>query len=140
MSRNSLAALLASVAVAAVAIAGFLSLGGPNTQRQMQSDQRTLQALGRLAGQVNSTYQYGKKTLPTDLHEFPRTTTLNPITQQPFVYHQKSASSYELCSSFVTDSKDQKNQNGEDFWDHPRGYHCFTLDATQTLPQIPFGY
>ena len=140
MNRNGWAAIAATVVVVAVVILGFRVLGGPSTQRLVQADLRTVRAIAQLAGQIESLWSSTNKTLPANLDKFPAPEKQNPITKKLFDYHPKSNSEYELCTTFLSNSRDLQPQNTPDPWAHPAGYYCFHLDVTQQVPQVPYYY
>jgi hypothetical protein len=141
MTRNSLAAAIASVLVVVVLVLGFRMLGSPATQRLVQSDHRTVQSLAYLAQQIsyrwNSTHE-----LPTSLDAFPIAAKENPTTHEIFAYRPKSVSEYELCASFATDNRNSQAPppNDTNRWLHAKGQYCFPLDASQQVPQAPYIY
>lgn len=139
MNRNALAGVAATIAVVSVMILGFRALGGPKKQRLIRGDQRTLQALAQLAQQINEKWQRTGKTLPTNLDRFPENAKKNPVNGVTFAYHVKSASEYQLCSTFHTDNRYTSDVNTADPWLHPEGEYCFTFDPTQQLnvPWVP---
>ena len=139
MNRNSRAALLAAIAVVLALVLGFRFLGGPASQRLVRADQRTLQTVGRLAQQINYLWQVGAKTLPVNLDTFPESSKKNPVTGAKFTYRSKSSSEYELCTNFFTDNRNMPDVNTADPWLHPKGDHCFSFDAGQsvTVPWVP---
>ena len=138
MNRNTWAATVATIAVVAVITLGLRVLGGPGTQRLVQSDLRTLRTLGGLAQQIKFTWDSSGKVLPANLEKFPNSVKQNPVTNKFFTYRPKSNSEYELCATFATDSRDLQNTN--EFWAHPKGDYCFQLDASQQVPQVPYYY
>jgi hypothetical protein len=140
MTRNSWAATVATIAVLAVIILGLRVLGGPGTQRLVQSDLRTVRILGELAQQIKFAWDGSGKVLPANLEKFPNSMKQNLVTGQPFTYRPKSKSEYELCATFATDSRNLQAQNANDFWAHPQGEYCFSLDASQQAPQAPYYY
>jgi hypothetical protein len=140
MSRNVLAAIGATLVVVAVVILGFRVLGGPSTQRLVQADLRTVRALAQLAGQIELKWSSTNKVLPANLDQFPSSEKQNPITKKLFDYRPKSNSEYELCTTFLTNSRDLQPQNTPDSWAHPGGDYCFHLDATQPVQQVPYFY
>lgn len=140
MNRNSWAAVAATIAVIGVVVLGFRVLGGPGTQRLVQSDLRSLRTLSELAREINVKWTSSNKVLPADLNSFPKATKLDPLTGKPFAYRRKSDSEYELCSSFATDSRDVQAQNTDNYWTHPKGYYCFEFDASQQVPFVPYYY
>ena len=140
MNRNSWAAVAATIAVIVVVVLGFRVLGGPGTQRLVQSDFRSLRTLSELARQINVKWMSSNKVLPADLDGFSKATKLDPLTGKPFPYRRKSDSEYELCASFATDSRDVQAQNTDNYWAHPKGYYCFEFEASQQVPFVPYYY
>lgn len=139
MNRNSWAGVVATIAVIVVVGLGFRVLGGPGNQRLARTDQRTLQALGQLAQQINSRWQSEGKTLPSSLDKLPESSKKNPVTGAAFIYRVKSATEYELCSTFLTDNRAAQDANTADPWLHPKGDYCFSFDPSQTVmvPWVP---
>jgi hypothetical protein len=140
MNRDTWAAIGATIAVLAVVILGLLVTGGPGKQRLIQSDLRTVRSLGNLAQQIKFKWDSAGRVLPTDLEKFPESARQNPATNKSFTYRPKSGSEYELCATFLIDSRNVQAQDTNDFWDHPKGNYCFLLDASQQIPQIPYYY
>lgn len=142
MSRNSWAAIVATVAVVAVVALGFGMLGSPRRQRSLQSDLRTVQGLANLAQQIQLRWKNSEKHLPPNLDTIPAGSKQNPITHDTFVYRVKSSSAYELCTTFVIDTRGMQNPNtsGSNEWAHPKGEYCFQFDASQPVPQPPYIY
>jgi len=140
MNRDTWAAIVATIAVIAVVSVGWHFLGGPGTQRQVQSDLRIVSALYELAHEIYLRSENSNKVLPADLEKLPDSVKLNPITHAAITYRRKSDSTFELCATFATDSRNLPNQNGNDFWAHPKGDYCFQLDATQQPPPVPYFY
>jgi len=140
MNRNTWAAIVATIAVVAVVILGFRVLGGPGTQRMVQSDLRTIRTLAELAHQINQKWFSSGKVLPANLEKFPNSAKQDPAAHKSFAYRPKSNSEYELCATFATDSRDLQAQNTNDPWAHPKGDYCFQLDASQQVPPVPYYY
>jgi hypothetical protein len=140
MTRNTWAAIAATVVVVAVVILGFRVLGGPPTQRLVQADLRTVRALAQLAGQIEAKWVSTSKVLPTNLNEFPAADKQNPVSKKLFDYRPKSNSEYDLCTTFLANSRDLQPQSTPDPWAHPSGDYCFHFDATQPVPQVPYYY
>jgi hypothetical protein len=140
MTRNSIGAIAASIAVVIVVTLGFRNLGSPATERLIQQDRRTVQSLASLARQINFNWAQSNKVLPANLDRFRVTTTQDLTTHQPFIYHPKGNSQYELCATFVLDNQNANPQNGDAFWAHPKGEYCFQFDASLPAPQAPFAY
>jgi hypothetical protein len=146
MNRDTWAAIAATIAVAVVIILGFRVLGGPGRQRLVQSDHRTVRALAELAQQIKQSWDSSSnrdtlgKVLPANLDKFPASAKQDPLTHQPFTYRLKSNSEYELCATFVLDSREAQDQNPDEHWAHPKGDYCFHMDAAQPVPQAPYYY
>lgn len=143
MNRNLWAAGAATVVVIAVVILGFHALGGPRTQRLVQSDLRTVRTLAELAQQINSKWAASNRTLPANLERFPKSLTQDPVNHEEISYRPKSNDQYELCATFGSDSRGLQTPdvNGaSNFWSHPKGEYCFQFDATQQVPQAPYYY
>ena len=140
MNRNVWAVIAATVAVVAVVILGFRVLGGPGTQRMMQSDLRTVRSLAELAQQINVKWAGAGKALPKDLEKFPSSVKQDKASGTPFGYHVKSNNEYELCAKFITDNRDAPAVNTSDSWTHPKGDYCFPFDASQPVPPAPYYY
>jgi hypothetical protein len=64
MNRNTGAVIAATIVVAVAVILGFYVLGGPATQRLVQSDLRTVRALAELARQINQKWASSGKIFP----------------------------------------------------------------------------
>lgn len=140
MSRNAWAAAAATVVVVAVIVLGLRDLGGPANQRKVQADLRTVRALGVIAQQVQTSWSNSGKVLPPNLDKLAPLMTRNPVTHRPFAYQPKSGSAYELCATFAAASPNPPDQTTPDGWAHPKGSHCFQLDAAQPVPQVPYFY
>jgi hypothetical protein len=140
MSRDTWAAIAATVAVVTVVILGFRVLGSPANQRLVQADLRRVHTLANLANQINLRSSQGTRALPANLETFPKETKQDPIGGKPFVYHTKSNDEYELCASFATDNRDSPAANTADPWIHPRGEYCFPFRASGLVPMAPYSY
>jgi hypothetical protein len=140
MNRDTWAATVATIAVVAVIALGLRVLGGPGTQRLVQSDLHTLQKLGELAEKIKFTWDSSGKVLPANLERFPNSVKQDPVTNKSFIYRPKSNSEYELCATFATDSRNLQAPKTNDLWAHPKGDYCFELDAAQQVPQVPYYY
>lgn len=139
MNRNVWAAGAATLVVIAVVILGFHALGGPQKQRLVQADLRTVQRLANLARQINMKWNSSNKILPADLQSFPKSATEDPITHRQTTYRRKSDSAYELCAVFAAESRSAPDpQDSTTFWSHPKGEYCFQFDATEQVPLTPY--
>jgi hypothetical protein len=132
--RNSLWALLATGAVVAGLVLGFINLGGPAVQRLVQADNKRVSALSAMASRVNVAWAASGHTFPTELTG--GETYADPVTHQPYECWPMAGTKYELCANFARESRQAGTGTAEDFWRHPKGHHCFTLDASETPPYI----
>jgi hypothetical protein len=140
MNRDTWAAAAATIAVVVVVTLGLRVLGGPGTQRLVQSDLRTLRTLGELAQHIKFIWDSSGKVLLANLEKFPNSVKQDLVTNKSLTYHPKSNSEYELCAIFATDSRNFQAQHTNDTWAHPKGDYCFQLDASQQVPQVPNYY
>lgn len=140
MSRNSLAAIAGGIAVIGAVAVGFWNLGSPARERQIHQDLRTVQALDRLADQIDNAWNHSNKVLPNNLDRIAANAAQDPTTHAPFLYHPKQSSQYELCATFLTDNGKTAEQNESPFWLHAKGDYCFQLDASAPPPQPPYSY
>jgi len=130
MSRDARAAVAAIVAVVAVVILGCRFLGSPASQRLIQSDLRTVQALNQLAQQIEQKSRSSNNELPANLDSFPDFVKHDPITHKSFIYKPRSATQYELCATFAAKSPEVQpepnlHQANESRWAHPGGSTAF---------------
>jgi hypothetical protein len=145
MSRDTRAALAAVVAVVAVIILGFRFLGSPASQRLIQSDLKTIQALNQLASQIEQKSKSSGNEIPANLDAFPDSAKQDPLTHKNFIYKPKSKTAYDLCATFAAKSPDVEPQGNPallkgDPWAHPPGDHCFSLDTSEPVPPAPYYY
>jgi hypothetical protein len=140
MSRDTRAAILASVVVVAVVVLGFSVLGGPGTQRLVRSDERTVQTLAQLAQNIQVKYRGANDQLPANLDTFSNKEKQDPLSHKAFVYRPHSKNAYELCANFLSDNRHEVPGEPENGWRHPKGDFCFQLDATKPVSQAPFDY
>ena len=133
--RDTGAVVGASVMVAAAVVLGFLSLGGPSNQRLIQADNKRVQNLVTLAYQINGKWSSSNHTLPSTTEGLPANSFKDPLTQQPYEYHVKSANAYELCATFDRDNRKDIPNGPNMFWEHPTGHFCFTLAPSQAPAQ-----
>ena len=129
--RDAVAAGVATFVVAAAVLAGFLNLGGPSGQRQLQLDRTRVENLRTLSNEIRVRYGSSRK-LPATLdeaagHRAPR----DPLTHQAYEYSATGGTGYQLCATFARDNRDEMTNFPGPFWNHPAGHHCYALDAEQ---------
>ena len=138
MNRNTWAAIAATLAVIAVVGLGFRFLGGPRRQRLLRADEAKVRALAQFAQNICQSSQ-GSHSLPANVDKFSEGLKKDAVTGESFVYHRKSDTEYELCTTFGADNHDQDTSNAAD-WLHPKGEYCFQFDTTRPIPNPPYDY
>jgi hypothetical protein len=142
MRRDTFAAVAAIVAVIVVILLGFHFLGSPGSQRLIQSDMRTVQALCQLAQQIQIKAHDSNNEIPANLDSIPDDSKRDPVSRKPFLYTPKSRTSYDLCATFQVNSPEARLQpnsvQSTDGWSHPAGDYCFPLDASKPVPPAPY--
>lgn len=150
-------AIIAAVILVGSIVGGFFVAGTPSQQRAIRLDGQRVNDLMLIQNQAVN-YLQSYSALPTDLAQLTSwsgTLPLDPDTQQPYVYTTTSATTFQVCATFVT--AETKNLYGNNYyagptpvmektllggqligninWVHPAGYFCF--DRTVTLPVTP---
>lgn len=139
MTRNSWALCAAVLAVVIVVALAVWNIGSPAYERLVHQDMRTEQTLTTLAEGINSKWQNSNRVLPSNLDAFSASATHDPVTREPFVFHPKAGTQYELCATFLTDNlRDSSVQTP--FWRHPKGPYCFQFDAALPVASPPAWY
>ena len=137
----------AVVLVAAAVVFGFWTLGSPLRQREAAWDSRRVADLRAIAAEIHAQWMRKDETqqreLPGSLPALvsaPGAQPLSlqdPLTGQPYEYGRRAGSAYELCATFARTSNEYRKKTEAlppSFWDHPRGRHCFVLDAARDVP------
>jgi hypothetical protein len=135
-------AVAASLIVCAVLVIGVVKLGSPERQREAAADRRRLDDLQSIARAIYYRHTQNPNTqpLPASLGELPggvQQQTADPVTGVPYEYRPGAGTSYQLCATFSTDGKDDLQgwqPYSREFWSHPKGHHCFELNAEKTIP------
>jgi hypothetical protein len=140
LSRDAWMAALATLAIVAMSIWGFFSLGAPNTQRRLRADASRVQNLYSLASEMNRRWNNKvnpEHKLPAELDELTNVRTYDPVTHAPYEYRDKGAGQYDLCAVFSLPSQQQQESDSR-MWSHPAGHYCFSLDASRevTFPML----
>jgi hypothetical protein len=136
-----------SVAVSAIVllsiISGFMLIGSPSHQRNVNMDARRIDDLNNIQYQVVNYYQQ-KGVLPLDLTEMLDPLTgnvipLDPETFESYKYKTTDKLSFSICANFKTDSESTKDTANDssimlsqyqplganDNWQHKIGETCF---------------
>lgn len=140
-----------SIALAAVIlVASFFFVDSPTTVRNQKYDQAVINKISQIDNAINAYFGENKK-LPENLNDLLgggstyyiiESDITDPGTNQPFIYNIKSKDSYELCSTFKTDNKEQgadKTYYFDTRWLHDSGYQCLkqriaAIDNSKTAP------
>ena len=131
LARDAWMAAASAVVVGVMVISAFLNIGAPKTQRTLRADNKRVQDLYRLSGQINARWNTNGHKLPTHLDELSGVPSADPITRVPYEYHIKEASQYELCGIFSLESRQNDATSSLSKWSHTAGHQCFSLDAAQ---------
>ena len=137
--RNSWMAGLSSIFVAIMLILGFSNIGTPGTQRRLRTDQRRVEDLYRLSEAIGNHWRSRGGRLPAHLDELPAVPSADPATRTPYAYKPGNGSQYDLCATFSLPSRRRRETVNPPRWEHPAGYYCFALDASQSS-QNPNSY
>lgn len=127
---------------------GFSLIGSPVTQRDIQYDERRLSDFTNIKYDVDNFYQTNHQ-LPESLDQVRGYNTVtqrvDPVTNKPYDYHRVSTVSYDLCTTFSTDTKLNPTPNrsgmimtrpvGSYYVDttHIKGYDCVTYSLEAYL-------
>lgn len=128
MSADKVFALVASIAVALVVVAGLYLGGAPSEQRLFRYDERRVNDLRSLSGSISRRWN-NTGSLPGSLDELVdgqmmRRVPLDPETGASYVYEITSDNVYSLCAVFA---RPTLNPVPDDFWIHHAGYQCFEV-------------
>lgn len=145
----------AIIFVAAVGVSGFIIAGSPQSQRLVRFDERRVNDLQMIQGQIINYWQ-NKQVLPENLDQlvddiYSVAIPADPKTGQSYEYEVLNSLTFKLCAMFETSTKVQTSQSKgrmmpiapapygdyypfkDSTWDHEVGQVCFerTID-----PQI----
>lgn len=134
-ATDRIAFTAATSTVMIAVVGGFVLLGSPGKQRQLEADRRRVQDLHGIAQKF---YNRRRDWLELESEPFMLPTTLSaqaprdPLTDAPYEYRPlEAAGRYQLCAEFALPSPDTSRDR---FWEHPEGRHCFDLDVTEDPP------
>ena len=150
MSRERLFASVASTAVAATIVIGFVIIGSPSTERARRQDQRRVSDLQSLSYSIDN-YYVTRGSLPKDLAALYADSALTPVKgpdgMSSYRYEPGPDAAYRLCTRFerrpdaMTEAKDRYYAPVPTVpsiapglpeyrtWEHPTDSHCFDLTA-----------
>lgn len=138
VNRDTAMAGVSALAVIVMAVLGFSHIGTPQTQRALRADGKRTQDLYGLGGHI-TVYWTRYHKLPEHLDQLPGAVIADAVTRQPYEYHLKDGSKYELCATFYLDSHLNDATRTPSRWSHSAGRQCFELDATEAMDS-PYPY
>ena len=134
--RDAWMAGVSAIAVIAMIIAGFVSIGPPRTQRIMRADNRRIQDLYQLSMRINGAWNANTHQLPTHLDQLTDVPLVDPISRATYEYAVVEGDKYQLCATFVLSTVQNQANSRSTTWSHPAGRYCFVLDASR-VPDSP---
>lgn len=135
--RPSVAALRRGIGVAtplvmgAVALAGAVAMGSPDSIRKERLDGRRVSDLRQLSRMVDF-FHTRRGGLPPSLDELSREPGVaalptDPDTERLYEYRVTGPKAYQLCAVFERTSEG----DGQNFWWHGAGRYCFELKPAE---------
>ncbi len=138
---------------------GFLVIGSPQTQRAYRIDEQRVSDLGQIQNQIVYSYYQPKQKLPASLDALNDPISgfvlpTDPDTGMAYEYRVTGPLSFELCATFVRESREQGMNNtiarptmpygveGKQIsnnWDHGPGHTCFARTIDPQLYPAPKG-
>ena len=143
-------AVIALVTIAV--LAGLFISGSPLKERVRRLDAQRVNDLQQLSFTINQYYNTHGSVLPVNfdqLRQDPQlyvNSTKDPESGTAYQYRANTSSTYDLCANFQTDYMAPTSRIpqaypvdavGTDFWNHPIGEHCFTLNVPQQDQKLP---
>jgi hypothetical protein len=134
ISRGGLLLSGGALIVAGAIAAAVVMLGGPQAERERALDDRRAMDLEGLSTWTDYYYQQHKE-LPPTVEALARDrggvtlSTRDPETGAPYEYRAIAGRQYELCATFARQSAEGRPLPVANFWAHPAGRQCFTLEA-----------
>jgi hypothetical protein len=125
----------ATIVVAVAFCIAMATAGTPAQQRQLEADRTRVQDLRNLAVAIKMANDSGQG-VPASLANL-RVRKTDPENSEPYEYHPKSGTLYELCANFEADSSEEQPSSGltpNTFWNHGKGRACFQVDAAKMAP------
>lgn len=144
-SRSKLVATVASVAVIAAIIAGFLSIDTPSEVREHRIDQQQVSDLQEMQFRIEEYYRR-EGALPEDFEGLFVSTTIPeaPEGRESYTYRVTGAETYELCATFALPTErggatepyirplSEVSYAPQNYsWDHEAGRVCFERIAPE---------
>jgi hypothetical protein len=145
--RLRLLAAAVTAAVVLLVVGGFVAAGSPQGARQRRLDAERISNLQQISGAIDS-YWHRRDALPPDLDALTRERNLyvpsirDPESGETYEYAIHSATTYELCALFATDTdsgddrgRDYEFGAGSEFWRHRASRTCYQLEIVHDEPR-----
>lgn len=163
MKYTYLFLFLLTIIVGATLYGVFSVNGFPSSQQAIARDRERLNNFSTISYRIQD-YFTTNKALPSSLEiitenqKYPDTTLrlTDPETKKPYEYHTKSAYSYELCTTFSADYKDQQRSSSGPYTyyissdvvtkvNYKKGHACIQYNLPKYLYEVtptssPFNY
>ena len=113
----------------------FFIVGNPIEQKAKTYDLRRTSSMKMLSSYVQ-TYLNKNNSLPVNLSSFPEAYRKDPQSHKDFEYKIISSTTYQLCTTFSTDSTTALSYSASSYsyvdpqTKHKKGYDCFTFYPT----------
>jgi hypothetical protein len=129
--------IVATGVVLVTVVWGFTKAGAPDTRRAERMDERRLEDLQTIHGEILELVRDPDRpgalraALPSTLAELAskatgrRISTTDPESNEAYEYRVTGTSTYVLCATFAR----PRDASDHVFWNHGAGRACFTLDA-----------
>lgn len=137
-------ASLVSLVVLASIMSGFFIIGSPMKARALRFDERRVNDLSMLQGEIINFWQQKKKLpnaladLKDDIRGF--TAPTDPAAGAAYEYKKLKELSFELCATFNLETPMQRKQQYQHYekvydqnWQHEAGRACFTRTVDADL-------
>ncbi len=130
MHKHKLFIIGLGIFVAILVIGGFIEGGSPVSQQAVTLDRIRLRHFSDIRFQLENYYRINK-SLPENLGMLGTNIVLeDPQTKQPYKYMKETETSYKLCTTFSTDSKDSADYYAPENV-HKMGYDCISSKLPQ---------
>lgn len=121
-------------------IGGFMVAGSPYAQKALAEDQKRVSDFASIQSSITSYGYSHNNALPVSLSALKQQNSylsiIDPVTKKTYDYKIPSPNSYQLCTTFSTDSHDKSSSStgGYPYADnqivHKKGYDCISYTVT----------
>lgn len=126
MHKHTLFIIGLGIFVAILVVFGFIQGGSPISQQAVTLDRIRLRHFADIRFQLENYYRTNN-SLPNTLSELGTNIVMeDPQTKQQYEYIKETETTYKLCTTFSTDSKDSADYYAPENV-HKQGYDCISL-------------